>query len=276
MPKLSMRTIEHLAKLVTGDNALAPYRGGPALVTFFNRHGSNEVYGPGFPSRWRFAQDQLVAHNGTPAILAILEDIFDPLHFDKELDVHAAVADVNAYLQRDQLEVVVSKLGAKVQSSDGASVSFTNPSLRDAPTSFEFIRENIDKCEQKLKGEDCAGAITTARSLCEDVLRAAERRLDTNAPPKYDGDLPKLYKRVRVLFNMDPDTYKERDDIAQVLQGLTSVVAGLSSLSNALGDRHGGRRVRPELRHARLAVNSANTLCAYIVHAYQARSARGL
>jgi hypothetical protein len=125
-PKLCMRTIEHLAKMITGDNPLMPYRGGPKLVTFYNGHGSDEIHasGGGFPSRWDFSQQQLVKHNGTSAIVPIIEDAFDPLHFDN-LDVALAVAEVNSYLQRDRLEVVLTAEGARVRSTNGATVAFT-------------------------------------------------------------------------------------------------------------------------------------------------------
>jgi len=46
-PKLSMRTIEHLAKMITAENPLMPNRGGPKLVTFYNGHGSNDIYASG-------------------------------------------------------------------------------------------------------------------------------------------------------------------------------------------------------------------------------------
>jgi len=56
METLSARSIEALQKLITGDDikqnvpALAPYRGGPALVRFFNEFAGNDSYGQGFPS----------------------------------------------------------------------------------------------------------------------------------------------------------------------------------------------------------------------------------
>jgi hypothetical protein len=271
-----MRTIEYLARVVTGDNPLMPYRSGPKLVSFYNRHGSDEVYpsGGGFPSRWDFSQRQLLKHNGTPTIFAIIEDVFDPTNFG-ELDVRAAVAETNGYLKREGLELLVLADAAKVCTTNGAAVAFAPRPIAKREATFDAVRENIEKCEGKLKSGDYAGAITNARSLIEDVLREIEVELDASAAQKYDGDLPRLYKRVRGLVNLDPSKYADREDVVQILSGLTSVVSGLAALSNELADRHGGRRARADARHARLAVNAANTLCGFIVDVYEARFRNG-
>jgi hypothetical protein len=61
-------------------------------------------------------------------------------------------------------------------------------------------------------------------------------------------------------------------DVQQLLRGLTTIVDGLSGMSNELADRHAGRR-RPLPHHARLAVNVANTLCSFLVDSYRRRRA---
>ncbi len=53
----------------------------------------------------------------------------------------------------------------------------------------------------------------------------------------------------------------------QLLRGLTSVVNGLSGLSNKMGDRH-VRSHRPAKHHAALCVNAAKTLCDFMVSSY--------
>lgn len=125
----------------------------------------------------------------------------------------------------------------------------------------------MDKCERKLAEGDYRGAITNARSLCEEVLCDIELSLDSEAQG-YDGSLPKLYKRVRKLLQMDPDDYAKREAVLVVLRGLTTVVDGLAGMSNALGDRHGGGAVQANEHHARLAVNTASTLCTYVASSF--------
>lgn len=41
--KISERSISALAKIVTGDSQISPYRSGPVLVRLFNEFGANDV-----------------------------------------------------------------------------------------------------------------------------------------------------------------------------------------------------------------------------------------
>ena len=102
-----------------------------------------------------------------------------------------------------------------------------------------------------------------------------ERKIDQNSPA-YDGDLPKLYKRVRKLMNMDDGPYREKemDSVLQLLRGLTTVVDGLAGMSNKMGDRHALTKP-PAKHHAELAVNAAKTLCRFLVASYVYQVERG-
>jgi len=68
---------------------------------------------------------------------------------------------------------------------------------------------------------------------------------------------------------MDSNNKPSDDAILQLLRGITSVVNGLSGMSNALSDRHGGSGQEGYRHHAELAVNSANTICIYVLASYQ-------
>ncbi len=111
--------------------------------------------------------------------------------------------------------------------------------------------------------ERTIAAIAKARSLLEAVLLDVEQSLskDTTA---YDGDLPKLYRRVQQLLNLDLARKDISESVKQVLGGLSSIVVGIASLSNRMGDRH-VRSYKPSSRHAKLVVNAAKTLAGFIV-----------
>lgn len=81
---------------------------------------------------------------------------------------------------------------------------------------------------------------------------------------------PKLYKRVQKLLNLTPDKPKIDNNLKQTLTGLSSIIAGLSGLSNAMGDRH-VRIYKPAKHHAVLIVNAAMTFSNFIfdTHDYQ-------
>jgi hypothetical protein len=59
--------------------------------------------------------------------------------------------------------------------------------------------------------------------------------------------------------------------LKRILGGATSVVEGLGSLRNKIGDAQGqGKKaVRPSARHAQLAVNMAGTMATFIVETWK-------
>ncbi len=278
---LSARTIAALQKLITGDPvkadvpAVAPYRSGPYLVAFFNEVSGNDTYGAGFPSRWKYVEDKLQTFNGNPDMVSIIEAALDPEYFfETSFPLGAAVEYLNRHLDRDGYRVVVSGKKCRVETNTGLTVEAVSELPVRDHLSHEFIREQTDKCDKKVLDSDYDGAITNARSLVEAVLYEIEGRLDTGRPG-YDGDLPKLYKRVQKLLNLDPEKSDIAESLKMVLRGLANVVSGLAPLRNKMGDAH-VRTYKPERHHAKLAVNSAKTLTDFLIDTleYQERTGR--
>jgi len=272
--KVAERTIRAIQKIITGDatndsSRLGPYQSGPALVEFFNEFGFDEVYpaGGGFPSRWMYCEDKLRQLNGTPRLQAALETALHPQRFlDSGVEVEAAVTFINRYLKYDGFEV--RRLGGifKVVKLDGTLIEVTGDLPEADPLSIEFMKEQIAKCRNKLDADDFDGAITNARSLIETVLIVLEKRLD-DTPSSYDGDLPKLYKRVRKLMKLDPDAKEIDDALKPIVTGLSSVIYGLASTRNKMSDAH-ARTYKPSRHHAKLAVNATNTLADFLIESY--------
>jgi len=270
--QLSQRTIQALGKLVTGDEKLTPYRSGPKLVAFFNELGCNDLYpaGGGFPSRWTFAEEKLRELNGTDAIRAAIAETLDPRVFlDFESPVQQAIDYLNKYLRFDEYEVVLEGDRIKIRHLQGASVELTHPYKNSTELTHVFIDEQIEKCERKIADADFDGAITNARSLLEAVLVSLEREM-SDAAEEYDGDLIKLYRRVQKLLNLDPSRKDVSDSLKQILSGLVSIVTGLSSLRNKMGDAHVSS-YRASRHHAKLAVNASKTIADFLfeTNAYQ-------
>jgi len=273
---LSDKTIRALEKLFTGDGALppagtriAPYRTGPELVGFFNRFGFSETYGQGFPTRYVYVQRKLRELEGSPNFARAVEAALHPREFlDTTYDAAVAVEYVNRYLTLDGMEVlsVGGRYRLRSLPQPGVAIDAQLLTSDDALTDI-FVKEQVEKCERKLAEGDYDGSITNARTLVEAVLKEAERRLNPEPPP-YDGDLPKLYKRVQRLLNLGP----EREDLAEplrlVLRGLASIIAGLAPMRNSMSDAHPARH-RPQRRHAALAVNAAKTLSGFVLESYE-------
>jgi hypothetical protein len=119
--------------------------------------------------------------------------------------------------------------------------------------------------------DDPDGAITVARSLVEAVCKhiLEERQI---AYDDKNTDLPALYKLVSKRLNLAPEQHDEQV-FKQILGGCASVVGGLASIRNRLGDAHGHTRkqVRPSQRHANLAVNLGGAMALYLVETHNVR-----
>ena len=90
---------------------------------------------------------------------------------------------------------------------------------------------------------------------------------------EYDSDdLPALYAKTATEIKIAPRQHTEQA-FKRILGGATSVVEGLGSLRNKIGDAHGqGKRpVRPAARHAQLAVNMAGTMATFLIETWLAR-----
>lgn len=273
--KISERSISALAKIVTGDSQISPYKSGPVLVQLFNEYGANDVYGQGFPSRWYYAEEKIRAINDTKKLSDLILAILDPrewLEFDKSRD--EAATYLNDYLKFDGSEIVKDGDFFLVRNLTSGAVEFDYPSQKSREVNQVFIDQQVKKCDRKLAENDFDGAITNARSLLEAVLSEVEQELSPQSPPPYDGDLGKLYKRVQKLLNLEPSRTDIAGPLKQVLSGLASIVSGLAGLRNKMGDAH-VRSYQPAKRHAVLVVNAAKTLAAFIVETKEHNVTRG-
>ena len=246
----------------------AKYRSGRQLVSLFVEYGLDDVYGEGFPSRWEYTETSLRRINDSFELPNLICTIFDRLEYQcDDEDYDAVIEDINRYLERDGFRIEAPNGKVSVLATGSSNVAFAVPKHLEI-ASGEYILDHVEKCKSKLAAGDYSGAITNARSLCEDVLYEIEKKLDAQAG-SYDGDLPKLFKRVKSLLGMDAGQGKGNDSIVQLLRGLTTIVNGLSGLSNVFADRHGGENEKSYRHHAELAVNTSNTLCSYVLASYQ-------
>jgi len=203
-----------------------------------------------------------------------IEAAVHPQRFlDTGLEPAPAVEYLNRYLERDGYEIAPAGKAFRLRRRGEPLVELEAKLKPTDRASHEFIEEQVNKCDRKLQEGDYDGAITNARSLLEAVMFELEGRLDS-ARPSYDGDLPKLYKRVQKLLNLDPARTDISDSLRQLLSGLTSVVAGLAPLRNKMGDAH-VRTYKPGRHHAKLAVNAAKTISDFIIDSYEYQKASG-
>ena len=157
-----------------------------------------------------------------------------------------------------------------LERGDGSSPSDESVSNKLQTFDAEHVRATWSKALER-RTSDPEGAITSARTLleatCKHILE--DRGVD------YDekDDLPKLYRKTAESLNLAPSQHTA-DVFKQILGGCTAVVEGLGTLRNRLSDAHGKGRagVKPQPRHAELAVNLAGALAIYLLSTLQAAS----
>lgn len=148
----------------------------------------------------------------------------------------------------------------------------TTLSIREllAICNSDSIRQAWQKCFER-RVDDPEGAITSARTLIESTCQHIVEQL--GGEPDQSGDLPRLYKQTAKLLNLAPDQHDEQV-FKQILSGCGTIVDGLSSMRNKLGDAHGksSTKSRPSRRHAEFAVNLAGSLSSFLIATFEERS----
>jgi hypothetical protein len=278
--KLVQYTINKLADLVCGGANGWPYRRGADLVEFFNQYGFRDVYETGFPSRTIFAKEKLTALAPKPDMARMVCDLIDPRHWhDLKQDVivsnEECAAKLNELLAFDNYEVAKEGRVYKLRDLTGSLVAMEALPKNLPEASALSIETQIKKCRAKIEVGDFDGAITNARALIEHLLLAIEAELSIDPPPAFDGDMGKLFNRVRGLLNLDTSRKDISDSLKQVLTGLTSIVQGLSAMRNKMSDSH-GTTYKPSRHHAKLAVNCAMTLADFIFETKAYQEEKGL
>lgn len=114
------------------------------------------------------------------------------------------------------------------------------------------------------KNTNPEGAITSARTLLETACKHILDRKDI--PYKMTDELPKLWHKCAESLNLAPSQHT-LGPLRRVLGGCASVVQGLGTVRNRVGDAHGrgGRPIKPKPRHAALAVDFSGAMATFLV-----------
>lgn len=259
-----------MVDVATGD-VIGPYRTHADLNALLGQYGFQN---DGLLTRRDFVLSAVVKLNGTPALKALILELTHPAEVKDVRQRVDVVAHLNHCLSYDGFEIVSGLRGAPVvRALSGSVVDFPDPLRGSNDDARQFLEEQREKCDQKIRDGDYDGAITNARSLLERILQDIEAAL-TKDGPEYDGDLLALFKRVQRMLNLEPGRPDLDTALKQTLVGLTSVVSGIAGTSNKMGDRH-SRKYRPQARHAILVVDSAKTLAAFLVSTFRERESSG-
>jgi hypothetical protein len=260
-----------------------PYLSGPDLCALSSLFGLPETYSWGGVnlSRWQYL-DNLLEHcikNGRCSDL--LAHMFSKDQFSKSLSGHGADEIDKAYQQI--VETIIDKINGLlyfggnelvVTGSDfvihkiGSKVKVEAPKIKNIDR--EYIKSISSRAMLDVDQGNFDSAVTKSRTLLEETFcYVIEKKNET---PSDSGDMGKLYKQVRDLYNMHTDANTDRR-INTLLSGLNSIVSAIAEMRNKDSDAHGvgASRINIDEHHARLFVNASMTMADFIL-SVQAKS----
>lgn len=260
---------------------MMPYLSGPDLCRLSTLFGFSITYSWGGAnlSRWQYL-DNLMIHcieeNRCSDLLAYL---FDKKQFSKMLSGHEA-DDINAAYDHitksiiQEINRVLSFGGNKlaivgkqfIVKPIGSTVRVEVPKIKTIDR--EYIKSISARALDDIEQKNYDSAITKSRTLLEETFcYVIELKSET---PSDSGDIAKLYKQVRTLYNMHTDANIDRR-INTLLSGLNSIVSAIAEMRNKDSDAHGvgANRISIDEHHARLFINSAMTMADFIISVQQ-------
>jgi len=144
--RINDKSIEKLRNLI---NEETEYRSGPKLIEFFKDLGFKDSYGQGFPSRWKYTDDRLIAINGTPELDKCIRKLFNPVNFIGRIsELDKFIQDFNQYLAFDKWQVVRNETEITFRKADKINLHDDKVEIKaDDFLEQEFKDISIDELE---------------------------------------------------------------------------------------------------------------------------------
>jgi hypothetical protein len=209
-------------------------------------------------------------------------DTIDPLVFlgkilEEFMDYEIPQNNFNIYeweQRRDRIRSALARHGLEYEFGGVISDPNANRPTRSFQEIFRArdlpaVEAEFNRAFTSIDSDPPAG-LTAACSLLEALFKIfiEDEGLDMPATET----VKPLWNTVGKHLGFDPAAMPD-DDLKRILSGLTSVVDGLGSLRTHAGSAHGRghRSYRVKPRHARLALNSAHALVAFMLETWDDR-----
>jgi len=211
---------------------------------------------------WVFEDPRIgLLHCDDDIFLKFLCETIHPVVRTNAYEIKKLLRIYNEYLESDGYEICEIKKISGRPIFDARPI--TSRIVLDNLTEFddEFVKEQLGKCDKRIKDGDYNGAISGARSLVEGVLgeiylRCTGKRLEKS------GDLHNDYKKVKDLIDLSEER-TSNENLKAIIRSLNGIIQNLDTLSNIMGDRH--RPVTtPEPFHAKFVVDCAKALSDFL------------
>lgn len=261
-----------------------PYLSGSDLCDLSTLFGLPVTYSwnGGALSRWQYLDNLLeycIKNNKCSSLLAYM---FSLAQFSKVLNGHGAteikeahqtivsniIEQINGLLFFGGNELVIIGQNFVIQPI-GNKIEIVAPTIKTIDR--EYIKSISSRAMRDIEQNDFDSAITKSRTLLEETFcYVIEKKNET---PSDSGDISKLFKQVKTLYNMHTDTNTDRR-INTLLSGLNSIVSAVAEMRNKDSDAHGvgAARITIKEHHARLFVNSSMAMADFILSVQQNNS----
>lgn len=230
-------------------------------------------------SRWQYLDNLLEHCIEKKKCSNLLAHMFSLNQFSKVLNGHGAneineahktivakiIEQINGLLFFGGNELIIVG-GNYVIHPIGSKIEIVAPTIKTIDR--EYIKSISSRALRDIEQNDFDSAITKSRTLLEETFcYVIEKKNET---PSDSGDIGKLYKQVRTLYNMHTDANTDKR-INTLLSGLNRIVSAVAEMRNKDSDAHGvgATRIPIEEHHARLFVNSSMAMADFILSVQQ-------
>ena len=258
-----------------------PYLSGADLCALSTLFGLPVTYSwsGGALSRWQYLDNLLEHCIEKKKCSNLLAHMFSLNQFSKVLNGHGAneineahktivakiIEQINGLLFFGGNELIIVG-GNYVIHPIGSKIEIVAPTIKTIDR--EYIKSISSRALRDIEQNDFDSAITKSRTLLEKTFcYVIEKKNET---PSDSGDIGKLYKQVRTLYNMHTDANTDKR-INTLLSGLNRIVSAVAEMRNKDSDAHGvgATRIPIEEHHARLFVNSSMAMADFILSVQQ-------
>lgn len=270
---------------VDGIRIAMPYLSGPMLCELSQKFGYYQEYYWGNSSkpnlsRWQYMDNILeyvIKENKTSQLLSYMmekERFSNSLRNPNNVNdiekmykyiIKKVIDQINSILYFGGHELVIINNQYIIKNIDEKiNIDVPNINIVDR----DYIKDLSERAMKDIDEGNLDSAITKSRTILEETFcYAIEIK---GEEPSDSGDIGKLYKQVKDLYNMHAN--KDMDKrVNKLLSGLENIVQSIAEMRNNGSDSHGlgNKRVNISDYHARLAVNSSTTMAEFILSVSQ-------
>lgn len=269
--QFSTHVIDALKSTIVGS--IGSYRTGSEIVRFMKGCGF-EFSLNGYSRETAVHKYLCDLNSDYEKMKIVIESVSDPRGYDnyetsqKVLDyLNIRLIPENHIIKLDNGRTVLSKI------ENDNSLIIYEYDIDTVLKENERIKKNLDS--------DPEDAITSACSLVESMCKSIIHEM--NIPLPSDKTIKGLFKAVQEPLGISPkknDKYSEsiNECIRTILNSLSTCVQGIGNLRTNFGDAHGREKNFPriDVRIARLAINSANTISIFLIETWENKMKRKL